>query len=638
MYNDCYSGWQNHLREAGLNLDFYLDAQFTSEEADTAKVRNRNLLVINKLKRQIRLLEGYEIRNRHILKISPVGREDDVVSRQMTAAVMQLMATANGYDCVSEAFKWGSLVTGSNLVELWKDRAGNLQFNRRGYNSFLLNPTVTKSDLSDCPDILTGAWITKDSAASLVPTADLDDIPPTTSSIRWEDIGNPFIIQSGKMRLYEEWWKRETEYEQRIVHKVTGQDILYKDFVAKFAGGDSKEANRWIVETKLPNGMPALSKYKKPRSVIKLAIFIDGQFVWDGENPLGLDDYNFVWMHGEFCPEHNRDDLKLQAFLSTLRDPQTARNRKVNQALDIIESSLQAYKVVRSDKLENYEDVYKSGQGVVLHVKEKVNEALSLSEIFRQVPGAEPGQGIFGLMESLDKDLTDVGGLNEEIFGSDDKDIPGILHKYRTGQALTGQAGLFSCFRAAKKQLGIKVVKAIQHNYSPQMVQRIINEMPVPEFYTPDLSQYDCVPTEGLLTDTQQELFYAELKGLRTAFPDMAQVITPVDLIQASPIQFKKELLDIIAQRQKQLEQTQAKAVQDQQAMTQLVAAQTQADIARSVKDMQAIDESKADTALTRVKTAAEINDLKTAPILELIKLAVDLEKSKMPKEVVGTK
>lgn len=638
IYEDSRSGWQNFNKEASLDLDSYLDAQFTQDEYEEAQIRKRALFVVNKLARQVNLLEGYEIKNRHILKIAPVGGEDNAVCTQMTGLIMNLMNFAGGYDFMSEAFKWGSLVTGSNLLEVWRDRNGDLQFNRLGWNQFLLNPSLTKGDLSDCPDILTGRWLPTNKIKMLVPTADIEDTKTARTSIRWENLGDPYLISNGKLRLYEEWWRKDTAYDKMVVNKRNGQEFAWTDFVNQNAYGDKDLANRLIAETK-SNGIPILSKYNKPKDVIKLTIFVDDEPVWDGTNPLFIDDYNFVWLHGEFVPESNRDDLKLRGYVRRLRDPQQVRNKRINQAIDIIESQIQTGRIIRDKYLKNPEDAYKSGQAVVLHVEDGLNappDNMPMSEIFHQFNGNDIGQGIFALMESLDKDTVDAGGLNEEIFGTEDRDQPAILSQFRTGQALTGQGGLFQSFRAAKRALGLKLVKLIQANYAPSQVKRIINEIPASDFYKVDFARYDCTPTEGLLTDTQQNMFYLELKQLRTEFPDAAQAITISDLIEAAPIQFKDKLKEVIKQReqavQQQQQQIQQIAMQDKQRMDMLTEAKIRGEMAESQENIAEAEENRANAALDRVNTMAKINEINSKPYVALAKLALEMERIQIEK------
>lgn len=633
VYDFCYDGWSDFLMNAGIDQSYYCGAQWDYDELMKAEDADRQLHTLDKTARQVNLLHGYEIRNRHILKIGPIGKpqeQEDEACRQHTAMVMALMARNGGYSTSSNCFKWGTLVQGSNLFEFWRDREGRLQFNRLGWNQFLLNPSLTKTDLSDCDDILTGRWISKDKVKMLVPTADIDDITPLKFGERWPYLGDPALGNKADDRMYEEWWRRRTEYVQTVISRLTGQEIPFEDFVNKFYNGDSRYANYRIKELRLPDGSPAVSKYNKPVNTIKLTVFVDGESVWDGNNPLRMRDYNFVWFHGDWCPEMPRDELKLRSFVRRIREPQRAFNRRMNQIYDIIESQIQAGRIVRSKFLMNAEDTHKAGQGLVFHANDEFPDNMSLQELVSQITGSPVDAGLFQALELTDKAETDAGGLNQEIFGSDDKDIPGILHSYRTGQALTGQAGMFQGFRDSQAQVGIKNVRLVQLNYPPEMVARILNEMPVQGFYDEDLARFDCMPVEGLLTDTQQMLFYQELKMLRETDEQMKAMIPPSLVVKYFPGESQRELVQAIQQAEQQQAQKTQKAEQMQQTAQTLEIERVKGEIFanRGIAEAQRAKavEDISDAALNRIEIVAKMYDMEVGRMLELLGYGLQLE------------
>ncbi len=639
------TGWERQLKKGMLDLDFYFRAQHTHEEAEKAQDQDRTLYTLDKIGRQVNLLHGYEIRNRHILKIGPQGKPsgEDKACSQHTSVLMNLMVMAGGYNVLSEAFKWGPLVQGSNLIEIWRDRDGDLQFSRLGWNQFLLNPGLTKTDLSDCGDILIGRWIDERRIKFLLPenSDDLESIQPLTNTNRWDFLQDPFLQNRANRMLMEEWWRRETNFVDMVISRVSGQEILLEDFSTRFTNGDKRAAKKMINDTRLPNGAPALSRFSKPNDKIKLTTFVNNQMVFDGSNPLKMRDYNFVWVHGEWCAECPRDDLKLQSHTRILIDPQRALNRRTNQIYDIIESQAHGLRIVRSDKLRNPEDAYKSGQGVVLHAENWPDE-LPLEQLFRQIPASDVPAGLFAALEMTNKAETEVGGLNNEIFGTDDKDIPAILAKHRTGMALTGQGGLFQDFRESKRQLGRKVVRLVQLNYPPQKITQIINEQPVPGFYEENLTRYDCSPVEGLLTESQQELFYMQLLGLRQAFPKEAHKIPLSEVAKYSPTSLKPELIQIIQRAEQKEAQAmqQAQQQQQRQAMLEMELAKGNIVANRGIAAAQQAKavEDQSDAALNRVKTIAEIDDIGQKRVLELAGLGLQFEQLSQQNREVSAK
>lgn len=599
LFNDYKGAWNPYLVEADSDMELHLGAHFSSEQIAKAKLTGRSLVPFPKTTRQVEFLHGYEIKNRHILKIGATGREDDIAARQHTGIIMQQMAQG-GYDMLSETFKWGALVTGSNLFELFIDREGNVKFGRRPHNQFLLDPGFTLPDLSDCRHILCGRWLHEDAVKKLLPVeADsIDKIRPMGAS-RWTDSFQ--LSRKDYMRCVEEWWSLEENFETFVLNRLNGTEVEWSEFSNRLVTGGVRNANAVIETMRTPRGMPMFSKFQKPVRKVKLKILVDGELVWDGLNPTGLDEYNFIWVGGEWCPESPRPDLKLRSLTRKLHDLQFARDKRINQAIDIIESSIQSAKVAREGALSNPEDAYKSGQGHTIWVKKDFPG--DLRSAIDQIGGPTVPPGVFQLIELIDSEETEATGLNQDVFGGDEKDRPAILSVFRTGQALTAQQSIFQGFRRAKWQAGIKLVKINQINLTPKMVMRRINEMPAQGFYEPDFTRFDCNPTEGLLTDSQRHLNYLELKELYTLFPE---AISPSFVIEAAPVQFPEKLIQSIRQKEQMQSQMAQAALQTKEQMDAMLIAQARLDNARAQAEIAGIPLDQAKTMTELQKVAAE--------------------------------
>ncbi|KKM79831.1 hypothetical protein LCGC14_1345920 [marine sediment metagenome] len=637
-FHDVYevndTAWKPFNEQACLDNDFALKAQHSWDEMQRADHQGRLLHTIDKIGRQINLLHGYEVRNRHILKISPQGNFDPSEDRacdQHTGVIMSLMARHGGYKIMSDAFRWGILAQGSNLVESWRDRNGLIQYGRLGWNQFLLDHGLTKDDLSDCQDIITGQWISEDKAKMLVPTRadEIEKIQPLTHTSHWPFQGAPEQMNKAGKRMFEQWWHRTTEEVDVVQHRFTGKKVTFEEFTKVSANGDKQLADRIIAEFRAPNGINILIKFRDIKDKIRLTIFIDDEFLWEGDNPTKMRDYNYTWFHGMWCPECPRTELKLQSYVRGQRDPQRMYNRKINQAMDIIESQLQGVRITRSKYLMNPKDAYKSGQGINLQVDENTPDDVLLAEIFRQMPASDVPQSVFTMLALIDKDQTESGGLNQDIFGIDDKNIEvsGVLAKFRTGQALTGQGWLFDNLNTSKADFGRKQVQLVQLNYDPRRVTEILNEEPVPGFYDDNLTRFDCAPTEGLLTDSQQNLYYQELKTLKKEFPEeFAGIITPEMLVKSAPMQFKVPTLQAIkaaAEQRKQLQQQQIRA---QQVTEQLTQGLTAVQISQAQENIADAQVKRSEVPLNQAKTISEINKNESGPVVALIKEQVRLQ------------
>ena len=639
------SAWGPYLDEAELDLDYYFRAQHTPKEAELAKEQERDLETIDKIGRQVNLIVGYQIRNRHILKIAPQGQPDEVEDKaceQHSQIVMNLMELNGGYDMSTACFRWANMVTGSNLLEIWRNRDGDLQFSRLGYNQFLLDQGVSNLDLSDCDDIITGRWLTESNVRKLLPenADEITKITPLTFTDRWPKAGNPALGNQDGMRMYEEWWHRDTEFISMVVPRIDvpgvfkrGEELPLASFAQRLYQGDERLAKYKIGEIKTPRGDAAFSRYSKPVDRVKLRIFLDDELVWKGNNPLRSRGFNFVWYRGEYCAECPRSDLKLQSFTRRLRDPQKAFNRRYNQIMDIIESQIMSIRVIRDKYILNPAEAYKAGQGIVIHATDKMPDEMNLKELLYQGTGADVPPSLFQALETADRAETEASGLNNEIFGSDDKDIPAMLSRHRTGQALTGQMPMFDIFNGSNVIFGRKIVELVQLNYPPEKVFRLINEYPAQGFYKQDFIRYDCALVEGLLTSSQQELFWMELKELRKDFEDGAQLLPLSVIAKYCPTAFKSSLINIIRQGEQRMAQQAQAAQADEKRAQAMQEALTQDKRAEAQESRSQAMENRTGAALDRVNTAAKIQDMKTKAPIAIAKLMQEGQKLEIMKQ-----
>ena len=633
-YHWAHSGWINFLEAAEQDLDYYLNDQLGRAERSYLKKEGRTGFAFNKIRRFVELLSGFEIKDRHVLKIGPVGIEDDLAANQHTGVIMQQMNLYDGYDVLSDAFKLGSLVTGANLVEMYTDRrTDDVNFARLGYNEFLIDPTFSKRDLSDADFILRGKWLTDDQVKRLLPgkEREIDAIMPNNGGSRWGRLPNRHRRHGQDMRLYEEEWIRDIEKTKMvIIRDPRGRPVKVipeKQFIsdAKLFGRTERWA-RFVI-----NNSRTISTFIDSKEKVKLRIYLDDELIFDGPNPTGLDTYNYVFVGGGFVPEIDQDEKKIMGLVRTAKDPQNAMNKRLNQILDIVETQLNSLRIMKEGALKNAKDAWGSGNGKVIIV-DKHHQG-TLDEAFRQVNGADIPPNLFNLFTVLDRTETEVVGLNTEIFGTEQKEIAGVLAKLRTGNALTGQQGLMNGYRQSKRQLGRLLVKYNQKNKKPQDIQRYTNEQVAEGFYDPDILRYDCNPVEGALTDSQRQALYGILLELKQ-YPDISPLITLDMLINTGQIPLGHKVKAELQKRQQQQAQKAQEAQKLQMAQLQLANAIAMGEVAKAQEDITDAQVNRSEVALNRaktameiVKTAAEAQKVLSEPGLKLLDEAIKLEK-----------
>ncbi len=610
-YNMANSGWSEYLEQAKQDFEFMTGDQWNSQEKQYLANQRRNALVFNRIRRVVKIITGYQRKNRLAFKINPVGMEDDRAASQLTGVLMDAMRIGDGYNVMSDAFECGPLITGINFVEPFIDRKGDVKFKRLPYNKCLPDPTFSQRDLSDCNYFIRREYVSKDEAKMLVPghDRDIDNLQPgRDEKFPKMTIANKRYAE--QLLSYDEFWRKDIRKQKVLVDRMTGQEQVWQ-------GG--QKALDFVLSQ-----YPMVTAIDRWEETVKLEIFVQGEQFYSGPDPFGLDEYRFVPLMGFWYPEVESDKLKLQGIIRSIRDPQTEFNKRISQEIDIIESQINSGYDALENTIVNPESLYQSGQGKVTWVKNEGNPAGL--DAMRKKQAVDIPPGLFQLNQSLDKLLTEIPGINEELFGTEEKEIPGILSKLRQGGALTILQDLFDNYRHSKKLLGRKTIKLIQRNYQPQKIMRILNEQPIKEFYDPDLSRYDLSVQEGLLTDSQRQMYYEELKALREA----GAPIPFTAIIDAAPIQLKEHLKKHIQMAEQQQQQAAQSQQQNDQITQKLMQSQIAENLAQAQERRAQIQQNIASAGLDRAKTAAEIHKMKMDGFSKAAKAVADINKSNL--------
>jgi len=611
-FNNAYDQWFSWISEAHKDFKYTIDDPWTEADKQYFKDQNREVLNFNITRRIVKMITGYERRNRLALKIGPSEGSDDKVASQLTGVVMPLMENHHGYEVMSDAFEFGALITGANLIEPYLDRRGDIQFSRKPYNKFLLDPGFTKRDLSDCGYIVIHEeGMLTDDVKSLIPGKDnlIDSYAKQNDS----QITLPFSAYKGKGREdgqrcnYSAFWERTTKKVKVVANRRTGDSFVWT--------GTKESLNEILSRYAMQ-----LTSWTDYIETVKLSCFINGKCVHTGPDPNKINDYPFVFIGGFWYPEYDDVSKKLQGVVRPTRDPQREVSKRLSKILDIIDSQVSSGLMAEQNSLVDPDDIHASGQGKGIWLKEG---ALSGNRVER-IQAPDIPQGLFQLNRDLQTFINDIAGVNESLFGNDELNaqMSGYLMKLRQGQALTALQDLFDNLRFAKKQLGFKLIKLIQANYKADKIARIINEQPVPQFYTEDLNRYDIVPQEGILTDTQRQMFYTELVLAKKE----GAPITWRMIFENAPIQMKDKLLQMIGQEEQRQQQMQQEQLKEKQLLDRMRMAKIDADLGRGAERRANVEEHHADAALSRIKTAKEIENMDWQRLMDIYDKIIALE------------
>ncbi len=608
-YEQSSLTWSPFWNQAFEDERFYLNKQWSNDDLMWLKQQKRKARVYNRCRRLVSIISGYEMRNRLSLKIGPYGIEDDPVAEQYTGLLLHAMTFSNGYDVISECFQKGPLVTGLGWIEPFLDATtGLLRYKRRPYSHIAPDPCMSQVDMSDCGFLIARETLTKVQIKQIVPNDDgqhafIDDLNTGGFDEKFERM--PFARKrvNEDMMIYDRFWERSGKQVKKLLQLDNGIKHPWN--------GTKAELEEFM---QLTNGRFVLIE-EWERSM-NLRIFVQNRLVWEGPEPLHINTYPLVPMFGYFTPESTEDDVRVQGVVRTLRDPQSNYNQRMMQMVDLVEGAINSGWIAESGSVKDERMLYQTGQaGVIWTGKGK------LDAIKRIVPHGIP-DSFFTLAGFDAKNMDEIPGVNEELFGTDDKDIPGIRSNMRTGAALTSLQPLYNNMRSSKRHVGLLSTKIFQMNYDSQTIQRILNKPVDENFYLRDLLTYDCVPTEGIFTDTQKQMFYEELKIMQKE----GAPIPWSAIIKWSPVQFSKELQQILQQGEQAQSQAQQHRQRQEQLLMMMQQAQIAADLGRAEERRTQALENKTGAALDRAKTVAQIQELGTKVVSNTIQAAQALE------------
>jgi len=587
----------------------------------------------NRIRRVVNMIGGHQRRNRKSIIAVPVENADNKTSDQFTKVLMWVVNQENVLETISESFH-GALVTGMNLLQVWVDYrsdpvSGNIKVDNCSYNSFLIDPYFRKADLSDCNALWKRSFLTKREAISLLPEK-TDEIigligqdSGTGRDGKFQFMPESYNYGMKNLLTYDEFYYRDYRTQKMLVDSQTGETMEWRS--------DKEENLELFLQT-----YPTVTIIEQDVPTVRLAIVVQGKVMYDGPNPMGIDQYPFVPVLGYYNPQMPYFPWRIQGVVRGLRDAQYLYNRRRVIELDILESQINSGWIYKENALVNPKDVFLSGQGRGLALKEEA----AMTDV-QQIQAPQIPPSMIQLSELLAKEVSEISGVNEELIGSANDDKAGVLAMLRQGAGLTTLQILFDQLDRSQKLLGKIMIDIIQANFTPGKVKKILEgEEPTDQFYNKAFGKYNADVEEGLNTANQRQMQFAQMLQLR----EMGVPISPEDLLEAATMQNKSRVIENLtkaeqAQSQQQQQQNQM-AMQLQQAQIELAQARAQADLGLFAERTSRVDENRAlaiqklheansddqRATLDKIKALKELESMDLAHIRELLAMAASLK------------
>ncbi len=608
---------QQYQAEADVDTRFYAgDQTIWNDIYGNGMAFGRRQYNFNHIRRIVEMPCGYQRKNRKSTIVVPVENADQMTADQFTKVLMWCNRQDSIPETISEAFT-GAMITGMNLLQVWMDYqhdpvSGNIRVSNCSYNTFLIDPFFKRQDLSDCNAIWKRSFITRQEAISLIPDkADqIKDMPINGGRDgKFNYMPESFDYGQKNLLTYDEFFYRDYRMQKMIVDTTTGETM-------EWTGTDTGLADYL-------RAYPQVTMIEQSIPTVNLAIVVEGQVMYDGPNPLGIDCYPFVPVLGYYTPEITDFRWRVQGMVRGLRDAQFLMNRRRIIELDILESQVNSGYMAKENSVVDPKSLYKTGQGQVIWVKEEAQMGDLIPIQASQIPPS-----MLEISRQMSEEIMQISGVNEELLGAATDDKAGILSMLRQGAGLVTLQRLFDQLDLSQKLLGKIMIKVIQNNFVPGKVGRIVEGQPSDRFYSKNFGSYDAAIEEGFDTATQKQMQFAQLLHLREIGVDI-----PADvLIDAATLQNKEKLIQAIKQKEQQgqqMQQQQAQMAQQQeQATMQMAQARAAADMGLAHERMSRISENEQMAVERRsqaIQNVAEANNKEEEALLNKVKMLKEL-------------
>lgn len=575
----------------------------------------RRTFSFNRIRPIVNMISGHQRRNRKSIIAVPVENADNQTADQLTKVLMWCSSQENILETISEAFH-GALVTGMNLLQVWVDYrndpvSGTIRVDNCSYNSFLIDPYFRKADLSDCNALWKRSFLTKRECISLLPdkTEEILGLIGLDSGTgrdgKFQFMPESYNYGMKNLLTYDEFYYRDYRTQKMLVDRETGESTEWKiddeqaleDFLAQY---------------------PQLTLMEQEIPTVRMAIVVQGKVMYDGPNPLGIDQYPFVPVLAYYNPQMPYFPWRIQGVVRGLRDAQYLYNRRRIIELDILESTINSGWIYKENALVNPKDVFLTGQGRGLALKEEA----AMSDV-QQIQSPVVPPTTIQLSELLSKEMPLISGVNEELLGSAIDDKAGVLSMLRQGAGLTTLQILFDQLDRSQKILGKILIDVIQANFTPGKIKKILEgQEPTEQFYNKTFGKYHADVQEGLNTATQRQMQFAQMLQLK----EMGLPISPEDLLEAATLQNKDRIIQNLQkaeEQQNQMQQQQQQTVmQLQMAQIELAHARAQADQGLAVERTSRVEENRA----LAIQKLAEANKEDELALLNKFKILKEIE------------
>lgn len=532
---------QSRWNQSNIDTLFYAGSQtFINRYFNYTPSTSFQNFYFNLLQQPVNMITGYQRQHRKGFSFVATEGGDPQTVNQYSTLIRHVCNKNDIHEQFSRACEQ-SAITGMVLLQPYLDfngddpAQGELKLKLWEYNSFLVDPYFRNYDMSDAQFVWTQEYISKKEADFRFPEQAKRITPMAGTPQRYGSFyflpENYNMARNDLLVLSYVWykWKRK---KKRLYSRSRNQFF-------DFAGGQEQL-------DMLLYSIPDMEEVEVDVPTWKLAVVLNDQLIFQGDNPLGFDDCPFVPVFWNYEPHNNYYDLRVRGLVRTMRDSNYLLNRRIIINHDISESTIQSGWLRKSGAVANEDNLKKSGQGWDIIV----NEGYELTDIQKIQPTPVP-ESDFALADQLRSLIFGVSGVDLENWSAqEDKQASSLTTLIKQAANLMVLQKYFDQWDQSLKNLGERLLQIVQNNWNAAKVQLMIGEEPSPFFFSRVFSKSQCLVEEGILTPTQRNVQAQQMLEINQMFG--REVFPPSLVIKDMNMAGKMEALQFLQQQEEQ--------------------------------------------------------------------------------------
>lgn len=494
----------------------------------------------NLLQQPVNMVTGYQRQHRKSIIYIPGDGADPRTTDQYTRLITRVVNTGDINEQFSRACEQ-ACITGMVLLQPYLDfngddqAQGQLKVKLWEYNSFLVDPYARALDFSDAQFIWCQEYISKKEAEFRFPDR-LENIAPMAGTPQrygsFYFLPENYNMARNDLMVLSYVWYKWKKKKKRLYSAKRNQFF-------DFAGGDEQLQQIMM-------NMEGLEIVEVEVPCWKLAVVLNDQLMFQGDNPLGFDGCPFVPVLWNYEPHNNYYDLRVRGLVRTMRDSNYLMNRRIIINHDISEATINAGWKRKVGAVANEDNLKKSGQGWDVIV----NEGYELTDVEKIIPSAVP-ESDMALADQLRSLIFGTSGVDLENWSAqNDPQASSLTTMLKQAANLMVLQKYFDQWDYSLKVLGERLLEIVMNNWNAEKVGLILGEEPTEHFYSKIFAKFQTLVEEGILTPTQKNMQARQLLEINQIFG--REVFPPSMIIKDMNLSGKAEAMQFLQQQEEQ--------------------------------------------------------------------------------------